>query len=81
MGRLVRWLFLEKMVISREHAADLAKAECERRGDHWEEPIAVYRNYGNWSVITRANTAPFGVRILVDGANGEIRKVIPPLSR
>ena len=52
MSRLARWLFLQRMKIGREQARSIARAEIENRGFPWVEPVKVFRNYGNWSVVT-----------------------------
>lgn len=51
MRRLARFLCLSKGNISKNGAAELAQAECARRGLPWEEPVKVRRDFGGWEVL------------------------------
>jgi len=78
---ILRWLRLKGMTVDRESAISIARAECERRGLQWLDPVRVFRHYGDWSVVTAADHIPIGVRVIVDGGTGQVRAVNRPLSR
>jgi len=80
MSRVTRWLFLSKGDISKEEAKELARAECARRGLKWEEPMKVYRHFGDWAVWPRANYRG-SAYIIVDRGTGAIKSVHGPLPR
>ncbi len=67
--------------IDKDEAKAIARAECERRGLPWGEPVRVYRHYGNWSVWTNADHVGGNIRVIIDGRNGDVRSVSGPIKR
>jgi hypothetical protein len=82
MSRLLRWLsFGATSRVSRDEARAIAQATCASRGLPWNQPVKVYRHYGDWQVWTAANTRGGNVRVIVDGGSGEVKRVAGPLPR
>jgi hypothetical protein len=82
MSRLSRWLFLQLgREVTREQARDLAQAACEARSLPWQEPVKVYRHYGDWAAWTFANHRGGNVRVIIDGGSGAVKRVAGPTPR
>lgn len=82
MNRLGRWLTLgTRNHVGRDEALVIAHEACEDRGLPWREPIKVYRHYGDWAVWTYANHRGGNVRVIVDGATGEVKRMAGPTPR
>lgn len=59
--------------ISRERAIELARQECERRGQPWEGPIGVHGYFLYYSVVTHDDWLGGDIWIAVDKRDGHIR--------
>ncbi len=82
MSRLGRWLLFQLgRDVTRERAREIARVACEARNVPWQEPIKVYRHYGDWAVWTFANHRGGNVRVIVDGGTGEVRRLEGPTPR
>jgi hypothetical protein len=82
VSRLLRWLRVPSTVrVDSGEAVDVARAECQRRGIPWLEPVRVHRHYGNWTVWTHADRIGGNVRVVVDAGTGDVLKVNGPTPR
>jgi len=66
-------------VVSRDEARELARAECERQGIAFEEPISVNGGPLHYSVWTRSGTRGGNAIVSVHRWTGavQLRGVIP----
>lgn len=67
--------------VSRERALELARAEVQRRGLPWLEPVRVYRYFGNWAVWTHALHKGGNLHVEVCGQTGAVIDVRGPTRR
>jgi hypothetical protein len=68
---------LEKLLpakLTMEAAEQAARAECERRGWPWNEPVSRNRGFRGYRFWTNAKTIGGNAEIVVDANTGEIRR-------
>jgi hypothetical protein len=60
--------------ITMEAAEQVARAECERRGWPWAEPVSRSRGLRGYRFWTNAKAVSGNAEIIVDANTGEIRR-------
>lgn len=82
MSRLARWLLPASSTwISEAEALNRATRAAEARGLPWSGPFAVFRHYGDWSVRSSIDMRGGNVAVLIDGATGDVKRVLGPTPR
>jgi hypothetical protein len=75
---VISWLrtigFLPKAAITRDQAEQLARAESERHGWKWVDPVHVEEAMTHWRFMTNANYHGGNVNIFIDARAGAVRK-------
>jgi hypothetical protein len=74
MRQLARRLLGIEVNVTKGEATELAKAECERRGWPWTEPVAVLERLAEYRVWTNSGKRGGNVVIRVDIQTGKIRR-------
>ncbi len=60
--------------ITKEQAIQIAKAECEKRGWTWCEPVSATSRFGgNWKIHTNEGKRGINARFVVDRFSGEVK--------
>jgi hypothetical protein len=72
MSRLLMRLLPSKL--SLESAERIARAECERRGWPWTEPVSARRQLRGYRFWTNARARGGNAEIVVDANTGEVRR-------
>jgi hypothetical protein len=72
MSRLLEKLLPAKLTL--EAAEQVARAECERRGWPWTEPVSRSRRLRGYRFWTNAKAVGSNAEIIVDANTGEIRR-------
>ena len=72
MSRLLEKLLPAKL--TPEAAEQVARAECERRGWPWTEPVTRSRGLRGYRFWTNAKAVSGNAEIIVDANTGEIRR-------
>jgi hypothetical protein len=72
MSGLLERLLPAKLTM--EAAEQVARAECERRGWEWKEPVIRRRGLRGYRFWTNAKMRGGNVEIVVDANTGEIRR-------
>jgi hypothetical protein len=71
--RVLRRIRGVEVKLSRQQAIKLARAESERRGWPWTEPVAVSESVGHYRIWTNRGRRGGNVIIRVDVETGEIK--------
>ena len=67
-------LRIRPATITREQALAIARAECERRGYAWEEPVLLEERLREYWIMTRADHRGGNVLIDVDIHTGVVKR-------
>jgi hypothetical protein len=72
MSGLLAKLLPAKLTL--EAAEQVARAECERRGWPWTEPVSRSRRFSGYRFWTNSKAVGSNAEIIVDANTGEIRR-------
>lgn len=67
--------------IAAADAVRIARELCENEGLEWQEPVHVRRRRRTWIVWTNHGKIGGNIKIAVDAATGEARRLFGPLPR
>jgi hypothetical protein len=74
VGLLRRTRIVPQPKVSRDEAQRLARAEVDRQGWQWREPVHVSEWFTYWHFMTNTNYRGGNVVIFIDSETGRVRK-------